>query len=283
MAGDGSGRVNDLTHGEALVIAQVEDLGGAALAEIVEAEDVGLGEIGDMDVVADAGAVGGVVVGAEDGDGRSLTEGGLEDEGDEVGFGGVVFAEATLGIGSGGVEVAEDDGLEAVGGVEVPEDLFDHLFAVAVGVDGGLGMVFVDGEVVGNAVGGAGGGKDEVGDVVVHHGFEEGEGGDDVVAVVFGGILDGFSHVGVGGEVHDCADRVGLEDLVEAGSIADVADDEGNLENGFDEVSVAVDEVIEDHNVIALGFEGEDGVGSDVAGSAGDEDGRSIGGHGAYR
>jgi hypothetical protein len=60
--------------------------------ERVESEDVGVGEVGYVDVVADAGAVGGGVVVAEDEDLFAASEGDIEDEGDDVGLGLVGFA-----------------------------------------------------------------------------------------------------------------------------------------------------------------------------------------------
>ena len=60
----------------------------------VEGEQVGLGEVGDVDVVADAGAVGGRVVVAEDGDRLAAALGDLEDERDQVRLGVVALAVA---------------------------------------------------------------------------------------------------------------------------------------------------------------------------------------------
>ena len=54
---------------------------------------MGLGEIDDVDVVADAAAVGRRVVGAVDLDRLLLAEGDLEDIRDQVGLDAVVFAE----------------------------------------------------------------------------------------------------------------------------------------------------------------------------------------------
>lgn len=210
-AGDGFHRLDDLAHGEAAAVAKVKDIGFAAVEEVFEAEDVGGGEVGDVDVVADASAVTGGVIGAEDGDGVTVTEGGIEGEGDQVGFGVVVFTKAAIGVGSGGVEVAEPHGAEVVGAIVVIEDGFDHQFSLAVGVNRVLGVGFGDGEDFGHAVGGAGGGEDEGFDPGGPHRVEEGEGSEDVVLIVFGGVGDGFADVGIGGEVDDGGDRMILE------------------------------------------------------------------------
>ena len=61
VAGDAAGGFDDFSDGEAGAVAEVEE--GAGLGcECVEGEDVGAGEVGDVDVVADAGAIGGGVV-----------------------------------------------------------------------------------------------------------------------------------------------------------------------------------------------------------------------------
>jgi hypothetical protein len=133
------------------------DAGAAAGAEVVEGaalyaegEDVGLGEVDDVDIVADAGAVRGLVVGAVDFDVRFLAEGDLDDVRDEVGLAAVVFAISDGG--AGGVEVAEGDEFEAVDFVVPAKDFLEEEFRLAVGVDGALGEGFVDGEAGGPKV-----------------------------------------------------------------------------------------------------------------------------------
>ncbi len=88
-----------------------------------------------MDVVADAGAVGGGVVVAEDEDFFAAAEGDIEDEGDDVGLGLVSFA--AVGEGSGYVEVAERGVAEAVNLIEPAEHVLDEELGFAIGVGGG--------------------------------------------------------------------------------------------------------------------------------------------------
>ena len=64
--------------------------------DLLQREDVRGGQVIDVDVVADAGAVGRRVVGAEDLDVRALAERGLEDERDQVRFGVVVLADGAV-------------------------------------------------------------------------------------------------------------------------------------------------------------------------------------------
>ncbi|MEZ6209876.1 MAG: hypothetical protein R3B46_01320 [Phycisphaerales bacterium] len=65
-------------------------------------------EVIDMDVIADACAVGRGVVGAEDGDVFAVSEGGFAEDGDDADVGDAVLSQEALGIAAGDIEVAED-------------------------------------------------------------------------------------------------------------------------------------------------------------------------------
>ena len=73
-----------------------------------------VGQIVDVDVVADACAVGSRVVVAEHLHGRPLAERCLHHQRDEVQRLAPVLADATVGAGAGGVEVAQADGTQPV-------------------------------------------------------------------------------------------------------------------------------------------------------------------------
>lgn len=239
-----------------------------------ECEGVGGGEVVDVDVVSDAGAVGGGVVGAENGDSFDVTADGHEDAGDKVGFGVVVLADAAIKVTATSVEVAEEDRLEAKGGFAVAEDALEHEFAGAIGVDGILGVRLVHWHGNGVAIGGAGRGEDEAFAGVLLHGFEKGEGAGDVVAVVFEGGFDRFANVAVGGKVKDGFGLVLGKELIEKGRVVEVALNEGDA-IVWEGIQVAVDEVIEDDNGLTEAEEVLDGVRADVAGAAGNEERRS--------
>ena len=101
-----------------------------ALCCAPEGEHVRLREIEDVDVVADARAVGRLVVGAVDFDVLLLPERDLQDVRDEVRLDAVIFAEG-LG-GAGGVEVAQGDVVEAVDFVIPAEDFLEDQLRFAV-------------------------------------------------------------------------------------------------------------------------------------------------------
>ncbi len=99
MAGDAAGGFDDFEHAEAFSVAQVVDQRRKVSGRIrglihqgFQGQQVGIGEVGDVDVVADAGAVGSGVVVAEDFDEVAAAQGDVEDQGNEVGLGFVGFA-----------------------------------------------------------------------------------------------------------------------------------------------------------------------------------------------
>src|SRR2546423_10041385 len=90
------------------------DAGPASGAEIVEltlrrfqSEDVGLGQIADVNVVADTGAVGRVVIGSVNFDVRLLSERNLQDIRDQVRLDAMFLAEPLRT--AGGIEITERD------------------------------------------------------------------------------------------------------------------------------------------------------------------------------
>ncbi len=101
VPGDLAHGLDDLADREAVAVAEVADE-VFARGRGLEGQQVGVGQVGDVDVVAYAGAVRGRVVVAVDGDRVALALGDLEDEGDQVGLGvvalaaGCAYAPATL-------------------------------------------------------------------------------------------------------------------------------------------------------------------------------------------
>ena len=108
-------------------------------------------------------------------------------------------------------------------------------------------------------------------------GFEEVEGADDVRLDELGGAVDGPVDMGLGGEVHDGAGLMLGEQARNQFGIPDIAADKGvawiSLEGGKVLEIAGVGELVEiDDGVLLQGDPVEDEVGTDEAGSAGDED-----------
>ena len=102
---------------------------------------MGLGKVYDVDEVAQAGAVGGGIVVAEDIQAGTFPHCGLGDEGHQVvGDAARQFADQGAGMCADGVEVPQQDALDctAAGLHRVAEDILAHLLGVAVRGGGGL-------------------------------------------------------------------------------------------------------------------------------------------------
>lgn len=164
---------NHFADAEALFAAQVEVVAFSALKQVFHGQYMGLGQVDDVDVVPDAGAVRGGVVGAVDGDVVPDTLGGFQDEGDQVGFGIVVLADVSALRSAGGVEVAERSVLEALGIGAVPHHVFNDQLCPAVYVGGVMGEIFHDGRLFRFPVDRGGGGEYDLVHSRLFHAFQQ--------------------------------------------------------------------------------------------------------------
>ena len=157
------GRIDYLLYRIAGVVAEVEHVAASLGEQQAQAQHMGISKVAHMHVVADAGAIGGGVIVAKDLQVRAAPTHRVEQQRDQVGFGGVIFPEPTGWVGSSSIEIAENYTRQAVGGSEVAEQLLHHPLAAAVWVDRLLRAAFADGDVLGvrNSVGGAGAGEHE--------------------------------------------------------------------------------------------------------------------------
>src|SRR5882672_4154159 len=80
---------------------------------------------------------------------------------------------SAMGGCAGDVEIAEGDEIESGIFAIVGEDVFKGELGFTVRIDGGLGMVLRNGDDVGLAVNGAGGGEDKIFDLVAKHGVDK--------------------------------------------------------------------------------------------------------------
>ena len=274
-------RLDQFHHGEGGAGADVEDLAvllHLSLEHPGDGEDMGLGEVHDVDEVTQAGAVGGGIVVAEDGQALTLADGGLGDEGDEVvGNAAREFADEGARVRADGVEVAQEDALDgAVGGFHgVLEDVLAHGLGVAVRRDGRLaGCLLGHGHLVRLAVHGGGGGEQDVEVSFLLGGLQHVHEAQEVVLVVHEGLLHGFAHGLVGGEVDDGVDGIVPEYLFHGGFIAEIHFHErevlpaGDLLHAFETGMVTVGEIVGYHHIVARLDEFHGHVASDEARSA---------------
>lgn len=216
MPGGFDGCDGALVQGRALAKASRSDGCSAVIVSRsvnTEGGDVRVGEILDVDVVADAGAVGGVVIVTKNLRVLPAFEG-VEHDRHEVHD---ETVSELWGTGAGYVEVAQGDGAHAVSALGVGKHPFAHVLGRAVGVDGSALEFLIDEVNIGRAVHGRGGAKNEVADACTRRCFEHvGEAADVVVPVHFG-LFDGFAHLLVGSEMdhglHTALAHLALENL----------------------------------------------------------------------
>ena len=106
-----------------------------------QSEQVCVGEIHYVDVVANAGAVGSRIIVAEE---RYWFASGnrAQQQRYQVRFGIVLFAEARFGIGAAGVEVAQADAAQVAELIHPCQDLLHHYLRIAVRAERSVGRRF---------------------------------------------------------------------------------------------------------------------------------------------
>ena len=165
-------------------------------------------EVRDVDVVADARAVGCRIIGPVNLALSRLAERDLEDVGDEVRLEAMVFAE--FFARARGVEVAKRHKLQAMNLLVPLENFFEHQLGLAVRIDRALRHILRYGHAVGRPVGRTGGTEDKFLHPALDGGVGELEGVDDVVVKVLFRVGHGLAHKRVGREVHDGVGPGGL-------------------------------------------------------------------------
>jgi len=171
MAGHLAGRVDDLLVAVTVAVSEVVDL-VLARPDRRQGEQVGGGQVRDVDVVADAGAIRGRVVVAIQQQLVALPVGHLEDDGDQVAFRAVPLAEPAHR--ARGVEVPQ------AGGGKAERLALPRQHQVHRQFGGGVGVARADRRVLGQLPGPggvvhrAGGGEDQPRRPRGPHGVEDG-------------------------------------------------------------------------------------------------------------
>src|SRR5204862_6593464 len=100
-------RGNHLPYRASLSCAEVHRAVLSPRAQIAERAYVSVAQIGDMDVIADRGAVGRRIIAAVDLDRLAGAERGAQYPRDQVGFRVVILADLAFGIDAGRAEIAQ--------------------------------------------------------------------------------------------------------------------------------------------------------------------------------
>src|SRR5882762_9742128 len=129
---------------------------------------------------------------------------------------------SAMGGGAGDVEIAEGNVIESGVFAIVGEDIFKGELGFAVGIDGGFGMVLGNGDDVGLAINGAGGGEDKIFDAVAKHGIEKENAAGYVGYVKGAGSFHRLLDKGFAGEMHNVVDFVAAKDFASGGGVAEI-------------------------------------------------------------
>src|SRR5260370_5636783 len=208
-AGDAFGGIDDLQDREAATVANVEGFTGN-LADFLKRADMGIGDIEDVDVIADAGSVGRGVVSTKDIDVRQCTSGGIKNARNEMSFHAMMFA-ALLG-GAGSVEIAEADVIESSVELVIGENLFERKLGFSVLIDRRFPMVFGNGNDFRLTVSGSSGRGNEFFHAVARDRIEQIHAASHVGGIENTGLANGFGHESFGDEVHHGVNLVLPED-----------------------------------------------------------------------
>jgi len=197
LAGDGAAAVDDFLHGGSAAGAEIIE--GTLLG--VERENMGLGEIDNMDVVPDTAAVWRRVIRPVDLNRLFLGQGDLEHIRDEMRLDPVILSEGLARAGC--IEIPQGHEGDAVEFAIPAEHLLEHELRLAVGIDRFLRKCLVDRHRLRNAEGGAGRGEDEALHPFGHHGLEQIHAVRHIVAEVLPGIGHRLTHQSIRGKMHD--------------------------------------------------------------------------------
>ncbi len=147
-------RVDDLLDREAATGPQVECRGHASPLEVSQGADVGVGQIADVDVVADRRSVRGRIIPAHQIERRNLPLHRHQRPRNQVGFRLVHLADPGGRVGAAGVEIAQADRGHSVRRGIVAQSLLDHQLGAAIRIDRGLRGRLGDRLALGHAVDG---------------------------------------------------------------------------------------------------------------------------------
>ncbi len=223
-------------------------------------------EVIDVDVVPQARAVRGGVVHAEELKVGPFADSRVYSDRDQMGLGIMVLSDCSVFGGARRIEIPEGREAQPMGPGQRLEGVFDVQFGLAVGIYGRLGKRFHDRQAGGFAVGGAGGGEDELRDVRLGHRAQEVQGRDNVVKVVLQRVGHRFADVAVGRKMHHDLYPLIPEDPPDGGSIAQINLVEGDVLG--DGGSMPVNQIVQDHGPMARGRQLADAMAADVTGSS---------------
>src|SRR5262249_16684899 len=125
----------NLRDRKAAFIAKIKRIARLVRRNPLEGGNVGVGQVADVDVVTDTGAVWRSIVATEDLDRWSPSHGGKQNERDQMCFGLVQFAQLPVWIGSRRIEITKCDVPDPVSNLRISQHLLHHQLSIAIWID----------------------------------------------------------------------------------------------------------------------------------------------------
>ena len=226
-----------------------------------------VGQVFDVDIVADAGAVGGRVVRAEHRQRRGPL-GGAQDVRDEVRFRLVLLA-VVLGRARH-IEIAEADAAQPIGRRIPAQGALEGAFRLAIGVDRDERGMLLDRDRGRDAVDGGARREHDPRHAGLAGSFEQGDAAGHVIAVVPGWVRDRLADQRAGRAMQDRLDPISLEQLAQRVPLRIRPDSQ--LGARHERRPVAGTELIEDAHLVARRQQSLHADRTDVARSTGYKD-----------
>ena len=245
-------------------VAQVIDLLGA-FVQLAQRQQVGPAQVVDVDVVADAGPVGRLVVGSVDLDVGALAHRRLDGQRNQVRLRAMILAAKTVVARAAGVEIPQGRIVQPARAALVVAHPLHGPLALPVGVDRGLGHLFRDGNGPGHAVDGRRAAEDELAHAGRLHRRQQVLRVRRVVPVVLQRLTNRLAHLNPRGEMHHRLDTPLLQGLNEQIVVGQVADDHLHVSDGG---TMALAEIVENDRLMALAGQQGGHVAADIAGAA---------------
>ena len=272
-------RVDQLQNAHCAAGAEVERLRAGVVLGVLERLQVALGQIDDVQIVAQAGAVGRGIVVAENRQLFELSGGDAGDIGHQIVGNAVgILTQQTGFVRTDGVEVTQQDGGKfGIGRGVIAQDLLDHDLCPAVGIRGQMRGHGLDiGHGVLRAVDRRGGREHQLDAAVCGHGLDQRERGVEVVAVISQRDAAAFAHGLEAGEVDDGVDLMRGENFLQRGAVADIRLVEHRFDardglNLLDDIGLGIGQIVHDNDLVPRLLQLHAGVASDKPGAAGDK------------
>jgi len=240
---------------------------GGIVGQMLYGQDVRLGQILHMNVIADRGAIRGCVIGSEDADLRALAPGRLDPQRNEMRLGIVRLADFGVLVSAGRIEVAQRRPAQTVSLAIPAKRLLDKELRLAVRIHRILRMQLIKRKAQRIAIGGAGRGEDDVTNSGGAHGIQKAQAVDDVVAKVFLRLSHRLADIGAGREMHDRVNLLLAQHTRHEIRISDISPHQRAPAN---RPFIAGAEVIDHDWKVPGARERLAGMTSDIAGAAGD-------------